>query len=156
MNPWKLKTVDAQKNLSAEVPGERLMLKVTAVIENVETKEETVIPFVIENKELMDRTLLSIVDRMNQTEADFAVTPNGEAYEPKLPEVTVAPTPTPEEVAFIIARDEWHVKDRRLAEFTVRANRAKELGLTPSGELLESMKALGQDVLDTFNPDFIQ
>ncbi len=152
---WKLKTVDAQKNLTAEVPGERLMLKVIAVLENSETNETVEVPFTIENKELMDRTLVSIVERMNKTEEDFNNTPNGEAYTPVLPEAPVAPTPTPEEVAFMQAKFEWHEKDRRLSEFMARAERAKSLGLTPSQDLLDQMKALGQDVLDTFNPDFI-
>lgn len=153
---WKIKTVDAQMNLEAEVPGERLMLKVTAVLQNSETNEEVTIPFVIENKELMDRTLLSVVERMNRTEEDFKNTPNGEAYEPVLPEVPAAPIPSPEEVAFLTARDEWRAKDRRLKEFQELADRAQRLGLTPSQDLLDQMKALGQDLLDTFNPSFIE
>jgi hypothetical protein len=145
---WKIKTVDAQKNLQAEVPGERLMLKVVAVLKNTETKEEVTIPFTIENKDLMDRTLLSIVDRMNKTEADFAVTPNGEAYEPTIPEAPVELPPSPEQVAFEIARNEWRTKERRLKEFQELGDRAQKLGLTPSQDLLDAMKALGQDVLD--------
>lgn len=153
---WKLKTVDAQMNLEAEIPGERLMLKVVAVLENPDTQKEVTIPFTIENKDLMDRTLISITDRMNNTQSDFEVTPNGEAYTPVLPEAPVEPTLTPEQVAFQIAKAEWQEKDRRLGEFLVRADRAKSLGLTPSAELVDRMKVLGQDVLDTFNPDFIE
>ena len=153
---WVLKTVDAKMNTEAEIPGERLMLSVVAVLSNEKTLKEVSIPFVIEGKELMDSTLLSIVARMNKTQADFEVTPNGEAYEPTIVKPEAAPIQSPEEVAFQIAQYEWHTKDRRLGEFIQRAERAKALGLTPSEELLAQMKVLGQDVLDTFNPDFIQ
>ena len=152
---WKTKTVDAKMNIDAKIPGERLMLAVTAVLAQEGTGKEVTIPFTIESKELMDKTLISIENRMNKTQDDFEVTPNGEAYEPKLPEVQVAPTPSVEEVAFAKAKAEWTEKDRRLAAFMERAERAKSLGLTPSEDLMNQMKALGQDVMDTFNPSYV-
>jgi len=153
---WKIKTVDAKMNTEAEIPGERLMLAVVTVLVNEETLKEISIPFTIESKDLMDKTLLSIVDRMNKTQADFETTPNGEAYEPVIQEAPVAPVQSPEEVAFQIAKAQWQEKDRRLAEFLVRSDRATKLGMTPTPELVDRMKILGQEVMDTFNPDFIE
>lgn len=93
---WTIKSVATKLNLDAKVPGERLMMHVEAVITNSE--RDVTIPFTIENKELMDRTLLSIVDRLNRAEADVAVTPNGEAYSVVVPAQPTPSAPTAEEI----------------------------------------------------------
>lgn len=94
---WTLKTVKTFMNTEAKVPGERLMMHVEAVV--TDNEKDVTVPFTIESKELMDKTLISIVERMNKTEADVQATPNGEAYTPVVPEKPVEPLPTPVEVA---------------------------------------------------------
>ena len=101
---WKLDTVNAAKNLTAKIPGERLMLHVTSVFSNDETGESVTIPFVIENKQLMDNTLLRLIERLNDFETSYQETPNGEAYTPVAP---AAPEPAPAPTAEELAARQW-------------------------------------------------
>jgi len=133
---WTIKSVDTKLNLQAKVPGERLMMHVTAVLTN--GIEDVTIPFVVENKELMDRTLLSVVDRMNKAEADVAITPNGDAYTPVIPEAPKAPEPTAEEIATMQAQDAWLEAYRSLEA----AKKLRQLAIDSGREVNPERQAL--------------
>ena len=96
---WTLKSAKSELNLEAKVPGERLMLHVEAILENKATNKEVTIPFTAENKDIMDRTLLSLPVRMNQAETDNAATPSEHTkYTPVEPVKPAPVEPTKEEV----------------------------------------------------------
>lgn len=95
---WTLKSTEAKLNTKAQVPGERMMLHVKAILTN--GTEDVEIPFVIENKRLMDDTLLSILDRMNGVASEVIKIQSGEGYTPEPKPTPETPTPpTAEELA---------------------------------------------------------
>lgn len=131
---WTLKSNNVKLNTQAKVPGERMMLHVTAVL--TDGKEDVTIPFVIENKRLMDNTLLSILNRMNGVTSELASIQSGEGYTPDpVPEPITPPPPTPEE----IAKAEYAAAKAALTE----AKQEYGLGLITKAEydvLVESTK----------------
>ena len=91
---YTLKSIQVDTKADAPIPGERLLLWVDAVFTDGTT--DVAIDFKIENKELMDNTLRSIIARLNQRDAEKAII-NTTNY--VIPEVsTVIPEPTPEEI----------------------------------------------------------
>jgi len=117
---WTLKSRTVEKNLKAKVPGERLMLH---VVTEWEQGEETVkVPFVIENLELMERTVLSISDRLNALENTIEVANE----RPIMPERPVKPEPVPP-TAEELKIQEISQKEQELREEVARAKREKEV-----------------------------
>jgi hypothetical protein len=119
---WTLISRTVEKNLQAKVPGERLMMHVTTVWEQ---GEETVeVPFTIENLELMERTILSISDRLNNLEPAIQEANS----RPIMPERPVEPAPVPP-TAEQLKEMEIAQKEAELAQEVERA-RVRELAKT--------------------------
>lgn len=150
---WTLKTVDTKLNLQSKVPGERLMMHVTAIITN--GTEDVTIPFVIENKELMDKTLLSIVARMNQAEADVAITPNGEAYEVEIPKTPEPVEPTAEEKTAMEAQAAWVDSYQKLEKAKKLRQLAIDSGREVNPERQAQIDALAEFVDTNFKDEYI-
>jgi hypothetical protein len=150
---WTIKTVDTKLNLQSKIPGERLMMHVTAVLTN--GTDDVTIPFVIENKELMDRTLLSIVARMNQAEADVAITPNGEAYEVEVPKAPEPVEPTAEEKAAMEAQAAWVDAYQKLEKAKKLRQLAIDSGREVNPERQAEIDALAEFVDFNFKNEYI-
>lgn len=89
---WQLNDVNLTRDLTANVPGERLMLQVEAVFGD--GTQTVTIPFKAENKDVLDRTLRQIVDKLNVQDNLLA---NQGSY--TIPPEPTPPAPTPVELA---------------------------------------------------------
>ena len=140
---YTLKTLQVNTEPGAAVPGERLLLWVNAIFTDGTT--DVAIDFKIENKDLMDNTLRSIIARLNQRDAEIEMIDTTNYVIPEV--VTVIHEPTPEENKFNQIREkemelqleiEKTKKDIELAELAKInpeiALKVAELGLLQGSE----------------------
>lgn len=125
---FTLKTLKVTTNPNTMIPGERLLLWVTATF--TDSKKDETIEFKAENKEVMDDTLRLLIARLNERDATIASINVTNYVIPEV-QVEVPPELTPEQLKQI----EINQKEQELKEEVERSKRDKEIALIAETDL---------------------